>query len=127
VGSAGGVAAEVTIGGDATLASNGTLTIANAAVTLAKMANLAANSFLGNNTGSPATPIALTVAQATAALNAMVGDTGSGGTKGLVPAPAAGDAAKFLNGAGGYSTPAGGSGPTIGQAIGLAGGTYASY
>ena len=29
----------------------------------------------------------------TAALNAVVGDTGTGGTKGLVPAPAAGDAA----------------------------------
>ncbi|WP_354042548.1 hypothetical protein [Devosia sp. UYZn731] len=40
----------------------------------------------------------LTTAQATAALDAMVGDAGSGGTKGLVPAPAAGEAAalKFL-------------------------------
>src|SRR5262245_49493803 len=30
-------------------------------------------------------------AAATAALNVVVGDSGSGGTKGLVPAPAAGD------------------------------------
>lgn len=39
-----------------------------------------------------------TFANATKALSVMVGDSGSGGTKGLVPAPAAGDAAanKFL-------------------------------
>jgi hypothetical protein len=38
-------------------------------VTLARMANLAANSFIGNNTGAGATPLALTVTQATAMLN----------------------------------------------------------
>jgi hypothetical protein len=43
-------------------------TIAAGAVSLAKMANLAANSFVGNNTASPATPIALTATQAKALL-----------------------------------------------------------
>jgi hypothetical protein len=40
-----------------------TLNINAAAVTLGKMANLAANSIIGNNTGSPATPLALTASQ----------------------------------------------------------------
>lgn len=37
-------------------------------ITLARMANLAANSFLGNNTGAAATPIAMTIAQSKALL-----------------------------------------------------------
>ena len=44
-------------------------TIAAGAVSLAKMANLAANSVIGNNTGSPATPVALTQLQLTAMIN----------------------------------------------------------
>ncbi len=44
---------------------------------------------------------------AAARLPAMVGDAGSGGTKGAVPAPAAGDAAKFLKGDGTWGAPAG--------------------
>lgn len=35
----------------------------------------------------------------------FVGDSGSGGTKGVVPAPAAGDSAKYLKGDGTWSTP----------------------
>jgi hypothetical protein len=42
----------------------------------------------------------MTAAEAAAVLPAVVGDVGAGGTKGLVPAPAAGDAAKFLKGDG---------------------------
>ena len=92
--------------GDAT--GSTALTISNGAVTLAKMANLAANSFIANNTGTAATPIAVTTTQATAMLNQALGDAGAGGTKGLVPAPAIGDAAKFLRGDMTYQTISGG-------------------
>jgi len=53
-----------------------------------------------------------TATQATAALNSLVGDTGSGGTKGLVPAPASGDASggKYLKADGTWAVPPGGAG-----------------
>lgn len=56
-----------------------------------------------------------TAAQATSDLDAMVGDSGSGGTKGLVPAPGAGDAAagKYLDAAGGFSVPPGSGDPAV--------------
>lgn len=49
---------------------------------------------------------AKTNTQATALLDVFVGDSGSGGTKGLVPAPGAGDAAasKFLSAGGTFTT-----------------------
>ena len=79
--------------------SGGVWSIVAASVSLAKMANLAANSIIGNNTGSPATPLALTSTQVTAMLNPYVGATsGAAGTKGLVPAGAAGDQNKVLKG-----------------------------
>lgn len=57
-----------------------------------------------------------TPTQVTAALDAFTGDSGSGGVKGLVPAPAAGDAAagKFLKADGTFAVPSGGGGLAVG-------------
>ena len=79
-------------------------------VTNALAAQMPAHTIKGNNTAAPANAVDLTDAQAAAELPAFVGDSGSGGTKGSVPAPAAGDAAagKFLAAGGGWSVPSGG-------------------
>lgn len=53
--------------------------------------------------------VVATAAIAAADLPAMVGDSGSGGTKGAVPAPSAGDAAKVLSGAGTWISAGGGA------------------
>lgn len=109
----------ITLTGDVTGSGTGSFaaTIAAAAVTLAKLANIAAYSFIGNNTISPATPVAMTGAQATALLSAMVGDSGTGGTKGLVPAPAAGDATRFLRGDGVFVAIPGGGDALVGNPL----------
>lgn len=52
-----------------------------------------ANSILGRNEGTAGEVERLTGTEVTAMLVAVVGDSGAGGTKGLVPAPASGDAA----------------------------------
>lgn len=96
----------ITLTGDVTGSGTGSFaaTVANNAITLAKMATVATQTFLGRTTAATGNVEALTVTQATALLNAMVGDAGSGGTKGLVPAPATGDASKYLKGDGTWAT-----------------------
>ncbi len=65
----------ITISGDATLnTTTGVLTVSNAAIGLAKLANLSANSILGNNTGTATTPIALSGVQVKALLAIAAGD-----------------------------------------------------
>jgi len=97
--------------------SGAAATIANNAVTNAKMADVATATFKGRTSAGTGDPEDLTATQATALLNAMVGDSGSGGTKGLVPAPAAGDTAanKFLKANGTWAAPSG-AGDTVGPA-----------
>jgi fibronectin-binding autotransporter adhesin len=83
-----------TMSGDATIGATGALTIANSAVTLAKMANLANNRIIGNVSGSSAAPSALTGAQVTAILSQF-----STSAQGLVPAASGvNDTTYFLRG-----------------------------
>jgi hypothetical protein len=81
--------------------------VPNGSITNAKLADVATQTFKGRTTAGTGSPEDLTATQATALLNNVVGDSGSGGTKGLVPAPAAGDAAasKFLKADGTWATP----------------------
>lgn len=102
-GNASGTAATITgsLTGDVTSTAMAT-TIAANAVTNAKAAQMATATFKGRTTAGTGNAEDMTATQATAMLNGMVGDTGSGGTKGLAPAPAAGDATRALSGAGTY-------------------------
>lgn len=95
--------------GDVTASSgSNATTIPNDTVTNAKSANMAESTIKGRAAGAgTGDPTDLTATQATAILNAVVGDSGSGGTKGLAPAPGSGDAAagKFLHADGTYQVP----------------------
>ena len=97
--------------GDVTGSGGGAMatTIANDVVTNAKLDNMATQTIKGRTTAGTGDPEDLTATQATAILNNFVGDSGAGGTKGLVPAPASGDAAanKFLNADGTWKTSGG--------------------
>jgi hypothetical protein len=82
-------------------------------VSNSKLASMAEARIKGRAAGAgTGAPTDLTGTQATAILDAVVGDSGSGGTKGLVPAPAAGDAAaeKFLKASGAWASLSGAPG-----------------
>lgn len=115
-----GITTQVTPSGDVTMNVSGVNTIANNAVTNVKLADMPANTIKGNNTVSPADPKDLTGTEVTALLNPVVGDTGAGGTKGLVPAPGAGDAAadKYLKADGTWDAVGGGGGAGLSWYIG---------
>ena len=93
--------------GGGSLATDVTIGLTPGSIGNSALASVPANSLKGNNTGSTATPVDLTAAQAAAILPAFTGDSGSGGVKGLVPAPAAGDAAagKYLDADGTWTDP----------------------
>lgn len=91
--------------GDIVVSGSGlTWTIKAKAVSNSKLADVANGTFKGRTSAGSGPPEDLTGTQATALLSAVVGDSGSGGTKGLAPAPAAGDAAalKVLGAGGGW-------------------------
>ena len=107
----------ITLTGDVTGSGTGSFasTIANSAVTLSKFQNISTASFLGRSTAGSGAPEILSSGVATQLINVMVGDSGSGGTKGLVGAPSAGDASagKFWKADGTWAVPSGGGGGSV--------------
>lgn len=93
------------------------------AIVNADLANMAQSTIKGRAAGAgTGVPVDLSATQATALLSAFVGDSGAGGTKGLTPAPAAGDTAanKFLFADGTWKTPPG-AGDVVGPASATSG------
>lgn len=83
-------------------------TVAGAAVSNSKLANMANATFKGRTTAGTGVPEDMTAAQSTALLSAMVGDSGAGVTKGLVPAASTGNASTaFLRKDGTFAVPSG--------------------
>lgn len=82
----------------------GAATISDNSITNAKLSQVATNTIKGRISSGTGNVEDLTSTQATSMLNTFVGDTGSGGAKGLVPAPTTGDASKFLKGDGSWDS-----------------------
>ncbi len=89
--------------------------ITDGAVTNSKLADMAQSTIKGRAAGAgTGVPTDLTATQATAILNPMVGDTGAGVTKGLVPAAATGGAStNFLRKDGTWAIPPGTAGDML--------------
>jgi hypothetical protein len=107
------------IGDVAVTAGTLTTAIQAGAVTLADHANLAANSIIGNNTGSPATPLALTTAQTKSLLaiaNTDVSGLGTFATANSATPPAIGG-----------TTPAAGAFSTLSASSTVSGTGFSTY
>lgn len=114
VGNSGGTAYALQLmSGDATMAASGALTIANSAITSAKMANMAAHTYKGNNTGSTAAPTDVTATQLTADLNLFTSSL-----QGLTPS-SGGGTTNFLRADGSWAVPPGT--PMAGTGISVSG------
>ena len=92
-------------------------------VTNAHLAAVTAPMLKGRSTSGTGNVEDLTPTTVTGLLNSFSGDTGSGGIKGLVPAPASGDASagKYLKADGTWQTPSSGSGSTPARQVVIAG------
>jgi hypothetical protein len=119
IGTGGGTATFVStadVSGDITMNTAGAVTLANSAVeeaniqdeavTLAKMAHMATNSFLGRDTAGTGDVEVLSATDATALLDTFSTTTT---TQGVVPGSNNGGATVYLDGTGAWSTPAGSS------------------
>jgi hypothetical protein len=84
--------------------SGGGGTPADNSVTNAKLAQVATSTLKGRTTAGTGNVEDLTIAQATALLNAFTSGSNNPGVKGLVPAPLLADIAKFLRGDGTWAT-----------------------
>lgn len=113
----------ITLTSDVTGSGTGsfTTTIAPNVVTFAKMQQVATARFLGRTTSGTGNVEALTGTQATALLDNFLGDGGSGGTKGLVPAPVSGDASKYLRGDATYANVVTSVAVSVGSGLGVSG------
>lgn len=76
-------------------------------IALSSLEGIPTNTMVANTMAGSASPQAIAIASITALLNAMQGDAGSGGVKGLVPAPPVGSAGSgaFLHADGTFKVP----------------------